>query len=110
MRAIKTRPGLAVTGIALVAVVVIVGVLASWPFKTPEDWTAAAAWVTAFVAIAAAVVGLGQLAEARRVRLEQSQPYVVIFMEPSRAGTYFIDLVVRNFGTTAAYDVRVKVD
>jgi hypothetical protein len=58
----------------------------------------------------AGAVAVGQLGEARRLRVEQAQPYVVAFMEPSGAGRFFVDLVVRNFGTTAAHDVRLTID
>ncbi len=75
----------------------------------PEDWSALAAWVTAGVALAAGMVAARQLGEARRLRLEQAQPYVAVYMESSAAEPHFIDLVMKNFGTTAATDVRLKV-
>jgi hypothetical protein len=93
-----------------VGVLVTVGAVWSWPFSTAEEWSALAAWGTATVALIAGGVAVGQLGEARRLREEQAQPYVVAYMEPSVAGAYFMDLVVRNFGTTAAHDVRLRID
>jgi hypothetical protein len=93
-----------VAGLVLVVVVLL---RSSW---SPEAWSAAAAWATVAVAVAASVVALRQHGAARRLRLEQAQPYVVAYMEPSGAGQWFIDLVVHNFGATAAHDVRLKIE
>jgi hypothetical protein len=71
-------------------------------------WTAIAAWVGVALAVGAGVVGGWQLITARRMRKEQVQPYVVVFTEASPAGPTNIDLVIKNFGSTAATDVRVK--
>jgi hypothetical protein len=74
-----------------------------------EEWSAAGTWATAVIALLAGAIALRQVSEARRLREEQAQPYVVAFMEPSSAGREFIDFVVRNFGATAAYDVQIDV-
>jgi len=71
-------------------------------------WTALAACVTAGVALVAAVIGGRQLAEARTLREEQAQPYVVVFPDEAGGDPRHIDLVVKNFGKTAATDVRMK--
>lgn len=76
----------------------------------PEDWAAFGACVTALVAIIAALVAWRQVREARRLRQEQAQPYVAVAMETSAAAQNMVDLVVKNFGTTAAYDVSVSID
>jgi len=77
----------------------------------PDVWAAIATWVGACVALAAgiavATIGRSQLAEARRLRREQAQPYVVVFAQESDSGPWNIDLVIKNFGETAATDVRV---
>lgn len=75
----------------------------------PEDWAALGTCVTAVVAIVAGVVAGRQLREARRLRLEQAQPYVVAYMADTPHHERFVDLVLRNFGTTAAVDVRLVV-
>jgi hypothetical protein len=42
---------------------------------------------------------------------EEARPYVMVFMEPSREGSpEVVDLVVKNFGKTAAQDVRIVVE
>src|SRR5207248_1820045 len=50
-----------------------------------------------------------QLGEAQRLRREQAQPYVAAFIDETGTGIHQYDLVVKNFGTTAATDVRVKI-
>jgi hypothetical protein len=99
--------GVTLAVIAAVGAIAATGIASSWP---ADGWAAAASWVTALIAGVAAIVALRQLGEARRLRLEQAQPYVVAYMDPSGAGNYFLDLVLRNFGTTAAHDVRLTID
>lgn len=76
-----------------------------WPV---EGWTAAAAWATVLVAGIAVAVAVSQLGESRRLRREQVKPYVVVYMEPA-ANPHMVRLVVKNFGATAAVDVRLEV-
>ncbi|MFJ6003652.1 hypothetical protein [Arthrobacter sp. NPDC092385] len=101
----------------------------------PATSAAIATWVRACAAILTFVVAVvavfyakGQLDNAqkqltngakdadetrklqRELLTEQAQPYVVVTMEESRAGGMFIDLVVKNYGTTAAQDVKVSID
>lgn len=75
-----------------------------------DQWSAAAAGLTAIVAVIAGAVAIGQLGEARHLRVEQAAPYVVVVMEPSPAAQWVIDLVIRNLGATAATEVRVSID
>lgn len=97
-------PGLA---LAFVVGVIAVGVRAEW---SSDAWTAAATWITAAVAIVASIAAFRQLREARRMRLEQSQPYVAVFMEASEVDPGFVDLVIRNFGATAAMNIEIEID
>ena len=76
----------------------------------PDDWSALGTWITAGVAVAAGLIARNQLAEARRLRLEQAQPYVVLFMEPMPSNPQFVELVIRNLGATAALDVQLQVE
>ncbi|MEG3634527.1 hypothetical protein [Micromonospora palythoicola] len=79
-----------------------------WLSKTnPDAWAAGAGWTTVVIALIASIAALRQVREARRLREEQAQPYVVAYMEHSPADMQFIDLVIKNFGTTAARDVRI---
>lgn len=71
----------------------------------PPIVSAVAASVTALTAICAALFAFQQVRLARSLRKEQAQPYVALFMEPSAATPHIIDLVVRNFGSTAARDI-----
>lgn len=73
-------------------------------------WSALAAWTTATLALVALLVARSQLREARRLRREQAQPYVAVFMDHSAADPQFLDLVVRNFGTTAATEVVLRIE
>lgn len=77
-----------------------------WAWR-PEDWSALAAWITIAVAFIAGLIALWQVLEARALRKEQAQPYVTAFMEPTAADPQLIDIVVRNFGTTAAHDITM---
>lgn len=87
-----------------------------WLGWTTEEWGALGALVAAggavgtlVVAIVAALAAFRQVREARALRQEQAQPYVAVFMEPSAASVQIIDLVVRNFGMTAAHDVQLDI-
>jgi hypothetical protein len=84
-----------VLGVVTTAIVVGValGIAESW---SSEGWTALATWVTAAAASAAGIVALGQLDETRRTRREQTQPFVVAYIEPSQAGSWLGELGVRN--------------
>lgn len=73
-------------------------------------WSAIAACGGLLLAIAAAIFGYRQFGEARRSREEQAQPYVAIYMEPSEADAQAINLVIRNFGATAAQDIHVAIE
>lgn len=81
-----------------------------------EIWSAGGTWVTLVVGGIALFFAKGQLHEAslartqtKELELEKSQPYVVLSMEES-TGPDYIDLVLRNYGQTAAHNVRVILD
>lgn len=82
-----------------------------------SEWEALGTWATAAVAATAALFALRQVgaareatAQAQQATIEASWPYVAVFMEPSAASNVLLDLVVRNYGKTAASDVRLKAD
>lgn len=82
------------------------------------DWiTAIAAVLTFVVALVALLYAREQINEAAQAReltkeleVERAQPYVVVYSEPSGATMAIVDLVIKNYGATAARDVRVKID
>ena len=77
---------------------------------TASEWEAVGVWVTVVVAMIAAGIALIQISAARKLRAEEAQPYVAIYMDPSAASSAFIDIVIRNFGNTAATDVKIVCD
>jgi hypothetical protein len=72
------------------------------------SWLAVAAWTV----VALGGIGLfyanRQLQKNRQLKSDQIRPQVAMFMEPHAADWHVIELVVRNFGQTAAHDVRFK--
>jgi len=62
------------------------------------------------IAALAAVYARKQVAEARITREEQAQPFVLVDFQPSRVGSIFMDLVIKNTGATLARNVRVMFD
>jgi hypothetical protein len=92
-----------------------------WPIRSswhlddmdiPVTWTdEAQVYLVAaqlVVLIIAALVAWRQVREARRLREEQSRPFVVIELDsPQRP---FFDLVVKNLGTSMARNVRFEFD
>lgn len=76
--------------------------------SAPVTWLAVAIWVTLAVVVVALLVANHQLRQTRRLRAERSRPQVAMFMEPHAADWHLIELVVRNFGRTAAYDIRMS--
>ncbi|MCZ2807558.1 hypothetical protein O2W18_20830 [Modestobacter sp. VKM Ac-2983] len=53
-------------------------------------------------------VASDQLEEARTLRREQAQPYVVMSAVPNQAMPEFIEVVIQNLGTTGARDVIIS--
>jgi hypothetical protein len=75
-----------------------------------SGWSAIAAWVGLLIVATAALVAFFQLRLGQRLRAEQAQPYVVIYAEHNEAHPHFIDLIVKNFGATAAHDISITID
>lgn len=73
-------------------------------------WQACSTVVAVAAFITALIVGYVQLRSARRTRLEQSRPYVVVDLVPGLASSKLMDLVIINIGTTPAYDLLIKFD
>ncbi|HUE33029.1 MAG TPA: hypothetical protein VMQ38_09070 [Mycobacterium sp.] len=71
-----------------------------------STWLAWAAWVAIALGVVALVLANRQINRNRRLAAEQTRPHVAMLMEPHAADWHVIELVVRNFGRTAAYDIR----
>ncbi|MFE2844342.1 hypothetical protein ACFXKS_12395 [Streptomyces scopuliridis] len=56
---------------------------------------------------AQALSAQGQLDVARQVHREQSEPYVIVDIQPYDPGTHLLVLVIQNVGPTVARNVRV---
>jgi hypothetical protein len=71
------------------------------------EWLAIAAWVALVLGIVALVWANRQIKKNRELKTEQVRPQVTMFMEPHSSDWHVIELVVRNFGQTAAHDIRL---
>lgn len=69
-------------------------------------WLAWAAWGVLALGLVALVYGHRQVRRSRRLAAEQARPHVAMFMEPHASDWHLIELVVHNFGKTAAYNIR----
>ncbi|WP_373202717.1 hypothetical protein [Mycobacterium marinum] len=75
-------------------------------------WAAVAALAqVATVAIAgwALVYARGQVREARETRERVTQPNVVVYIDHNPKNFQYLDFVVKNFGETPAYSLRVTL-
>lgn len=70
------------------------------------SWLAIAAWAAVLFGIVALLWAHRQISRNRQLKTEQTRPHVSMFMEPHPSDWHVIELVVRNFGRTAAHDVR----
>lgn len=68
-----------------------------------------AQWLTAVIAGAAAIYARKQVAEARETRERVAQPDVVAYIEQDPRNWHYMDLVIKNFGQTAAYNIRLSL-
>jgi hypothetical protein len=71
-----------------------------------STWIAWAAWAAIALAIVTLVFTNHQINRNRRVAAEQTRPHVGVLMEPHAADWHVIELVVKNFGQTAAYNIE----
>lgn len=107
--------------------------------RPPDFWSALASWVAVAVGIVTVVVAgryakqqvdkaQDQIREARTARIsqeiqaqaaldtqirlaeDQAQPVVVIYTDLNAQELQFIEIVVKNYGLTPAYDVKVEID
>ena len=71
-----------------------------------STWLAWAAWAGIALGVVALLLTNRQINRNRRLAAEQIRPHVGMLMEPHAVDWHVIELVVRNFGQTAAYDIR----
>ncbi len=71
-----------------------------------STWLAWAAWAALALGVIALVFANAQIKRNRRLAAERTRPHVAMLMEPHAADWHVIELVVRNFGKTAAYDIQ----
>lgn len=70
-----------------------------------SSWLAWAAWAALAFAVLVLIYTHRQVQRGRRASTERSRAHVAMFMEPHAADWHVIELVVRNFGRSPAYDV-----
>ncbi|MCP9275263.1 hypothetical protein [Mycolicibacterium arenosum] len=70
-------------------------------------WLAIAAWAALTLGVIALLYINRQVKKNRQLRADQVRPQVTMFMEPHAADWHVIELVVKNFGSTAAYDIKL---
>jgi hypothetical protein len=68
-----------------------------------------AQWVTAGIAGGAAWFARGQVLEARETRRAVAQPNVVVFADENPRDWHYLDFVIKNFGETPAYSIRLTL-
>jgi hypothetical protein len=73
---------------------------------TASTWLAWAVWALLLLGAVALIYASRQIRRNQRLQTERAQPHVGMFMEPHAADWHVIELVVRNFGQTPAYDVQ----
>lgn len=79
------------------------------PFTwTAVHWSAVAPWAALFAATVGLFLVLAQVREARKLRLEQAQPFVMVDFERHPSVPFIIMLVVENSGATAAFDIKMS--
>ena len=73
---------------------------------SPEWASAIAETLMALIAACALLYARRQLTEAKKTREQQTRPYVVCYLERNPKSDNLVDVVIKNYGLTAAYDVR----
>ncbi len=77
---------------------------------TAVGWQGLGVMGTAAAVVVALTVGWRQLAAARKLRLEQARPYVIVDFQPGQGAEKLLDLVITNIGKSPAYDLRIAFD
>jgi len=75
-----------------------------------STWLAWAAWASIALGVIALIFTYRQLERNRALAAENTRPQVAMYMEPHVSDWHVIELVVRNFGQTAAYDIEFSFE
>jgi hypothetical protein len=70
-------------------------------------WLAIAAWAALLLGVVVLLYTHRQVKKNRQLKTAQVRPQVAMYMEPHPSDWHVIELVVRNFGSTAAYDIKL---
>jgi hypothetical protein len=70
-------------------------------------WLAIAAWAALLLGVVVLLYTHRQVKKNRQLKTAQVRPQVAMYMEPHSSDWHVIELVVRNFGSTAAYDIKL---
>lgn len=73
---------------------------------SPEQYTAAATWASVLVLLGSLAFAWRQVGEARRLRVEQARPWVVVRFDPG----FVFEIVVENIGKTVAKKIKIEFD
>lgn len=79
----------------------------------PSGWSAISSFIAAAGIIGAAVtifIAYRQFKIAHQTHENQTRPYVIVDFESNPASWHLYDLVIRNIGSTPAYDVSIEID
>ncbi|HTQ22677.1 hypothetical protein [Mycobacterium sp.] len=81
----------------------------SWQGATEfgsSAWLVWSVWAALALGVVALLFTNHQIQRNRQLAVEQIRPHVAMLMEPHVTDWHVIEVVVRNFGRTAAYDIR----
>jgi hypothetical protein len=81
----------------------------SWQWATKfgsNTWLMWSVWAVLALGVVTLIFANHQIRRNRHLAAEQIRPHVAMVMEPHVTDWHVIEVVVRNFGRTAAYDVR----
>ena len=70
------------------------------------SWLAIAAWAALGFGLVVLLAVNRQLSRNRQLKRDQVRPQVTMFMEPHASDWHLIELVVRNYGQTAAHNIE----
>jgi hypothetical protein len=72
------------------------------------EWLTIAAWAGLALGLGALVFTSRALKRNRLIKSDELRPHVVMYMEPHPSDWHVIELVVRNFGQSAAHGIRFE--